>query len=550
MKMKNNLIHFSLLIFSLISPLYTQLDFGANYEFKYFDGKDGEDNFNVFENYLDMSVYYNDWYFYSLLRYKDPALIGLPTQNIDDVYNIFYLEYYNDNIQIQIGDVFQSYGTGLSMHTYEDRTIDYNNAPRGISLLYYFNDSIDIFSTIGESTFYSRTSPSNIEPDIFIDNQIALMGFSYQNNYFDMYYLSKYNNQNIGSSTIINMKSFDNILGDYLKFKYPILGQDPDDFNMKILEHNFGTTIYIKDLEVYFEKSWIYHNKIGAERHFSNKIYLSSYYSVNGYGILYEYKDYNAPYFYSVFSNPPIVFKENSSTLISRNLHNVDFSNEVGHHIVINKSYSEQLNILLSSACSYQHLIDNDLPEPGFDQVLSDMLLQRGNMGDYQVFKPYRQLYFELNGWTKNENLFYKIGLDKYLEYSTGKIISARTLPAQVTLKLKEGNSISVYLEHQVKEDLSNLDKNYYVYFSPSYNHFGKWIFSLFGDFSMTNRLLGINDIKEGYKGVDITYYITDNNVLSIFMGSQKGGLVCANGTCVMQPDFEKGFKVTSKILF
>ena len=135
MKMKNNLIHFSLLIFSLISPLYTQLDFGANYEFKYFDGKDGEDNFNVFENYLDMSVYYNDWYFYSLLRYKDPALIGLPTQNIDDVYNIFYLEYYNDNIQIQIGDVFQSYGTGLSMHTYEDRTIDYNNAPRGISLL-------------------------------------------------------------------------------------------------------------------------------------------------------------------------------------------------------------------------------------------------------------------------------------------------------------------------------------------------------------------------------------------------------------------------------
>ena len=66
----------------------------------------------------------------------------------------------------------------------------------------------------------------------------------------------------------------------------------------------------------------------------------------------------------------------------------------------------------------------------------------------------------------------------------------------------------------------------------------------------MTNRLLGINDIKEGYKGVDITYYITDNNVLSIFMGSQKGGLVCANGTCVMQPDFEKGFKVTSKILF
>ena len=171
-------------------------------------------------------------------------------------------------------------------------------------------------------------------------------------------------------------------------------------------------------------------------------------------------------------------------------------------------------------------------------------------MGEYEPFKPYRQLYFELNGWSKAENLFYKIGIDKYLEYSVGKIISARTIPAQFTLKVKNGNSISAYLEHQVKEDLLTDDKNYYVYFSPSYNHHGKWIFSIFGDFKMDNKLLDINSIKDGYIGFDITSYINDNNIISIFMGSQKGGLVCANGTCVMQPDFEKGFKITSKIIF
>ena len=48
--------------------------------------------------------------------------------------------------------------------------------------------------------------------------------------------------------------------------------------------------------------------------------------------------------------------------------------------------------------------------------------------------------------------------------YNTGKTISARTIPAQFTLKLEKGNSISAYLEHQVKEDLLNSDKNYYVY--------------------------------------------------------------------------------------
>ena len=40
------------------------------------------------------------------------------------------------------------------------------------------------------------------------------------------------------------------------------------------------------------------------------------------------------------------------------------------------------------------------------------------------------------------------------------------------------------------------------------------------------------------------------NNIVSFFIGSQKGGLVCANGTCVIQPDFKNGFKITSKLIF
>ena len=182
----------------IISFLFPQLDFGANYELKYSNGEDKDgNNLNVFENYLDMNFYYNDWYFYSLLRYKNPALVGIDTQKIEDIYDIFYLEYYSDNLQIQIGDLFQSYGVGLSMHTYEDRTIDYNNALRGISTIYYLNDNLDIFSMLGSNTFYSRTSPGSVEPDIFIDNEVALIGANYQNDYFDMHYLTQFNNQSL-----------------------------------------------------------------------------------------------------------------------------------------------------------------------------------------------------------------------------------------------------------------------------------------------------------------------------------------------------------------
>ena len=54
----------------------------------------------------------------------------------------------------------------------------------------------------------------------------------------------------------------------------------------------------------------------------------------------------------------------------------------------------------------------------------------------------------------------------------------------------------------------------------------------------------------DDYLGVDFTYYLDDTNTLSVFLGSQKGGLVCANGTCVNQPDFINGIKFTGRILF
>ena len=118
-------------------------------------------------------------------------------------------------------------------------------------------------------------------------------------------------------------------------------------------------------------------------------------------------------------------------------------------------------------------------------------------------------MYFEINGWTKDENLFYKIGIDKYLEYAE-KTIDARTIPAQLTLKLKKGNSLSLYLEHQMNKNLTISETKYYIYLSPSYNHYGKWMFSLFGDFQMNTRLLGIDEIKDGYIGADITYYMNN----------------------------------------
>jgi hypothetical protein len=44
---------------------------------------------------------------------------------------------------------------------------------------------------------------------------------------------------------------------------------------------------------------------------------------------------------------------------------------------------------------------------------------------------------------------------------------------------------------------------------------------------------------------MDFTKNLKNSAQISIFYGSQKGGLICANGTCVPQPDFQDGIKLT-----
>ena len=105
----------------------------------------------------------------------------------------------------------------------------------------------------------------------------------------------------------------------------------------------------------------------------------------------------------------------------------------------------------------------------------------------------------------------------------------------QFVYKFPKGNSLTTYLELQEKFDKA-VDKKYdYVYLSPSYNHFGNWSLTFFVDADL--------DGDDAY-ALDYTINI-ENAQLSLFLGSQKGGLVCANGSCIQQPDFDNGLKVT-----
>ena len=297
------------------------------------------------------------------------------------------------------------------------------------------------------------------------------------------------------------------------------------------------------------DKAWVYYDKIHGNEVFGSRLYTSIYTELFDAGITYEYKNYFTPYLIKSLSNPPIVYREGNSILASRNVHSMNFGNEIGHQIELNRNIKGNLNILANVSLSHRHQM-GDMESIG----LLDILLMKDEDEMYDYY-PFRQVYFGMNGWAFSERLYYKVGMDRFIEFTVlddGKKTYVTTIPTQWIWKLTDGNSLTMYLETQEKtvkqlsSDFTLSDESKYInnYLSISYSHLGKWIVTGFYDQE-------VKDSKTNtWLGADLSYKISSATQVSLFYGSQKGGLVCANGICAEQPGFEDGIKITFRSLF
>ena len=152
-----------------------------------------------------------------------------------------------------------------------------------------------------------------------------------------------------------------------------------------------------------------------------------------------------------------------------------------------------------------------------------------------------------------------------------GKNIFALTIPTQWVWELTNGSSFTIYLETQEKIvnklspiDPPDVDEYINHYLSVSYSHFGRWIITGFYDFEkyskkmirnpdtfeLFSELTTVSSPEGQWPGLDFSFFFTSATQISLFYGSQKGGLVCANGICAQQPGFEDGLKITFRSLF
>ena len=537
------------LILYLFSFVYSQFDVDFSLESKF--AKDSNASFKnptFFENYLDVNLYLDDLYIFTQLEYSSPPLMGPNQKSLSSLVNMMYVEFFNDQVEMTLGSLYSMYGMGLSLHTYEDQNIDYDNSLYGIQTVYGLSDSYSLFVLAGKRDILSRVSPQETTPSISLKNRVLSIGFNGIGENLNFHYMTMMYEQDYDYDDILSISSLPTILGQYLVDNHlEAMIEYESDYKMKNLEHNIGFNFYSDFFEVVYEKAFVYYHKIYGERVEGYREYLSTYFDLFGFNFIIEHKDYNTPYLYSHFANPPIVSRESNSILSSRNMHTVNFNNEIGHQLEINKTFNTGLNFIFNYAFAL-HYNANDEPDnfKSLYTYLMESMVGLGNIvnnknyiSNFIDYKPYRQVYVEFSNWVKNEKLYYKVGYDYYHEYFYDKTILAKTYPMQFTYKLNTVSSLTVYFEVQdeIKSDL----KHKYYYLSPSYNHFGKFTLTAFYDFEKNG---------DSWFGIDYTVNLDDVNQLSVFYGSQKGGLVCANGSCVIQPDFEDGLKLTYRTSF
>ena len=152
-------------ILFIFAFLYSQFDVNFSLESKYAkDSFSTYENPTFYENYLDVNLYLDDLYVFAQLEYSSPPLIGPSKKNLSDALNMIYIEYFNDYFKMTLGNLYTMQGMGLSLHTYQDQNIDYDNSLYGFEAIYDLNDNSSIFLLAGKRNVLSRLSPQEIIP--------------------------------------------------------------------------------------------------------------------------------------------------------------------------------------------------------------------------------------------------------------------------------------------------------------------------------------------------------------------------------------------------
>ena len=610
---------FILIALFISSLLFSQkLDVSGKIVAKYGRGRnyifDKEYNkFNFDEYRSDLNLYYKGYEGWFQLEFSNPPEYGRDVNTL----RRFRISKLFDKLSIEVGDIYKTWGHGLMLSQFDDQEINFDNSVRGLSA----NFETDKYSVevLGGHRKQNQSTPFNINLRVHDEKSDHLLGglrLGYLSDKWSINLNFLSTNKQFYPKRYFLEEDGLNIQNQLIGFNSS-LTNDSWDFSTEFAYKYSSTDNDLTFSEFKERKEFIIprDNLNGISWYANFNKYLGNW------SLTFDYKQYRLsdlnpnqkieyplPENGLIYQNPPLSFYEHSSTLLNRNIHPLDKSNEIGYQINLIGLVRENSNLLLNYSQGSRISIWKQEFVPNQRTWIKDKSLYVLPSTDPSS-EPFKEIFGEFSTYLLDDKVAFTVGVSysdqiisilnniKSADYdsSSYEYVSAYTFPLEADYKLNNKYSIEVKYQIQIAEkgiervvrnsDGTNSDVSS-LYFSKDEDgqfkfqdnqisqilQFGLSKSGQYGvnflidtdkyfEGGLSNNINESNPLESAWEklgfstdltwlSMEILYNLTSKARLNIYYGSDKGGLQCRNGICRTVQPFNDGVKVTLTTLF
>ena len=499
------------------------------------DSKTGDFNFdNRFRsnNYLNLKSYLNkNWNFeLQIESYQPSPLLNYSTNLKKTNISTFNVRYNNNNLNIQLGNFYEQFGSGMILRSWEDRNLGINNSIRGLNLKYRINNKINFTTLLGNQKKGFKYSKGYIVgfnsefdfSEITENDSTLLFGLSYVGRSDNKNKSNLYDEMtNLFSARLdYSSSSFYSSLELINKSKNPIVmfGSLSNTFVKKGTALLFNSGFFKNGLGIDFTFRRLENMSLYSERQAFGNPYNESI--VNYLPSLTKQHDYSLTNLYVYAAQPNVSFQSKGLTKVGEIGMQADIYYKIEKETTLGGKYGTNLAI----NASIWNNLDGD-----FDFNNQNYQTNLFGFGE----KYFSELSLEIRKkWSsKFENIFLYANqfYSKRLVEETLGTAKSNILVVENTYKINNKKSIKVDLQHlSSKEDTKNwsalglelnLSSAVSIYVTDMYNYQNPEI----------EKRIHYYNFGGSYRKGASRY--------SINYGRQRGGIVCTGGICRYVPE-------------
>ena len=497
------------------------------------ESKDFEKKFKS-NNYFNLNYLIgNKWKFDLQLESYLPGRLQNFSDNLEDTYlSTLSINYKTKKFDFSVGSIYEQFGSGLILRTWEDRQLGINNSIWGVRTRYE-SDKIDIKLLAGYQKKGREISTGKI---LGLDTEISLsedlqFGLSYVGRFEDITY-------DFGDFTNLFSSRLD-YYSDSFYMNYEYISKSKDG----IVQFGNVSENFVKPGNAHSLNFGVYKSGFGFDmtfRRLENMGYFSDRYeasgdfletSINYLPALTKQHDYLLSNI-NVYEAQPYVSFQDPKLMKAGEIgfqldlyYNFEKGSPLGGKYGTKMSFNSSLWNNLGGEFSYS---SQDYTTSFFDfgeKYFSEQSLEISK----KVSKDYNYILLFINRYYNK----------RLVEERTGEV-SSKILVVDNTLKLNNKRSIKFDVQHLFNSDD---DKNWFGYgveYNLNYN------FSLY--YSNIKNYQNIEKGKPSYYSTGVSYSKNTTKIIASY-GKQRGGLICYGGVCRYVPEF-KGISISLNTTF